>query len=157
MNKIKKHEGFTLIELLIAVTIIGVIAAVAIPNYQRYVSRANRVDATTELMRIAAEQEKFYLQNNSYATEPLLAPFISNVSGDITLLTQNDYYDIDVRGDAGAVTVAAYQAGFVVRATASNTGPQFLADPVCRTFQIDEAGQRTSLDDGGNDSTAECW
>ncbi len=150
-SKHAKSNGFTIVELLIAVTIIGVLAAIAIPNYQRYVSQANRVDATTELMRIAAEQEKYYLQNNTYATEALLAPFISGVSSAANLATQNDYYDIAITDNGG------YQSGFIVTATAKNDGPQFNSDPTCRNFRIDDAGQRTSTSSTNADSTAECW
>ena len=61
-----KHTGFTLIELMIVVAIIGVLAAIAYPSYQRYVINTKRTDAMTELQNIATQIESRKLINGSY-------------------------------------------------------------------------------------------
>jgi type IV pilus assembly protein PilE len=63
-----KKNGFTLVEMLIVIAIIGILTAIALPAYQRYVQRANRGSATGMLGDIAARQERFRFANNTYAS-----------------------------------------------------------------------------------------
>ncbi|TSA49361.1 MAG: prepilin-type N-terminal cleavage/methylation domain-containing protein [Nitrosomonadales bacterium] len=58
--------GFTLIELMIAVVIVGILAAVALPSYREYIKKGARAAAQTELLQMAAVQEKIYLNSNAY-------------------------------------------------------------------------------------------
>jgi len=63
--------GFTLVELLIAVAIVGILASVAIPGYQRYVERSLRADAQAGLNIAAGELERCYTRNYSYESCPI--------------------------------------------------------------------------------------
>ena len=60
------YHGFTLIELLIAVAIIGILAAIAIPMYSDYVTRSRRADGQAKLMQVAQDLERCYTQFSSY-------------------------------------------------------------------------------------------
>lgn len=60
-------RGFTLIEMMIVVAIIGVLAAIAYPSYQRYVIKTKRVDMMTEMQNIASEIESRKLAQGSYS------------------------------------------------------------------------------------------
>lgn len=67
-----KHisKGFTLIEVMIVVVIIGILASIAYPSYQEYVRRTNRAEGQAFLQDLAARQERYFSQNNSYTTDP---------------------------------------------------------------------------------------
>lgn len=62
----KRATGFTLIEMMIAIVIIGILAAIAIPNYQSYLRRATCEDAKATLVGAANVLERFRAQNNTY-------------------------------------------------------------------------------------------
>ncbi len=59
-------RGFTLIEALIVVTMLSILAAIAIPNYSRYVTRGQLVEATNALGEFRVRMEQFYQDNRSY-------------------------------------------------------------------------------------------
>ncbi len=65
----RHHRGVTLVELLIVIVIIAILGLIAVPSYRQYSMRAQRTEAKTALLRLAANQERFYLQNNTYTND----------------------------------------------------------------------------------------
>ena len=61
-----RNNGFSLIELMVAVVIVGILTAIALPSYRSYVVRGSRDAAQTELLDMASLQDKIYLNSNAY-------------------------------------------------------------------------------------------
>ncbi|MDP2792886.1 MAG: prepilin-type N-terminal cleavage/methylation domain-containing protein [Sulfurisoma sp.] len=59
-------RGFTLIELMIVVVIIGILAAIAIPNYNDYVRNAKMAEATATLLQYRTFMEQYYQDMRGY-------------------------------------------------------------------------------------------
>lgn len=135
-----RNSGFTLIEVMITLTILAILVAVGVPSYRQYSQRANRADAKMALAQMAANQEKFYLQNNTYATT--LAQL------GMTSRSKNGHYELTLN--------SASAIGFQLQAKA--TGNQ-TKDSDCTIFAIDETGLRYGgpgpVGVGSNDP--ECW
>jgi type IV pilus assembly protein PilE len=132
------QTGVTLIELIIVVVVVGILSAMAVPSYRQYVLRTHRTEAKSALLQLQQAQEKFYLQNNTYAANGALATAPPNGLG-LSATTENGWYTI-------AIT-AADANDFAATATAA--GDQ-VADTRCATFTLTGSGQRTA-------TNTDCW
>jgi type IV pilus assembly protein PilE len=131
-------RGFTLIELLVVVVIVTILATIAAPGYRQYLFRTNRTEAKRTLLNVAAAQERFYLQNNTYAG-PSALETAPPVGLGIRGTTEDGHYSIAIiTGDAN-----------VFSATATAQGGQ-AKDTRCASFSIDQAGTKTA-------TSADCW
>ena len=61
------NKGFTLIELMIVIAIIGVLAAIAYPSYERYIVKSKRADMMTELQNVASNLQSEKLAQGKYS------------------------------------------------------------------------------------------
>ena len=135
MRPLKKMQGITLMELMIVVVIVGILAAIAFPNYREFAARAKRTEARAALLQIATNQEKFYLQNSRFTDDLGALGLSSNI-------TDSGSYLITVAPSptltSNFTATATYQLG-------GKEGSQ------CETFSIDGRGAKTSGPD------TDCW
>jgi len=139
-------QGVTLIELVIVIVIVGILASIAIPTYSEYVLRTHRVEGKSALLKLAAAQEQYYLQNNTYATATKLTTAPPAGLG-IPATTENGWYTIAIADGANA-------AGYSATATAAGSQTR---DSKCTSFTINQLGQKTATKSGGGDATDDCW
>jgi type IV pilus assembly protein PilE len=134
----KSTNGFTLVELMIVVMIVGVLMAIALPSYKDYVLRSHRTDAHSSLVDIAARQERFAAQQNSYTDE-----IADNDGLNLGRTTSVEgYYDLTVDACGAGVP---FETCYLITATA--TGSQ-VADTGCTELTYDSVGAK---------GPADCW
>jgi len=66
LNKLRSKKGFTLIELLIVVAIIGILAAIAIPQFSSYRQKAYNSASISDLKNSKTALESYYADNQHY-------------------------------------------------------------------------------------------
>ncbi len=66
--RMRNKKGFTLIELMIVVAIIGILAAIAIPNFLKFQAKSKQSEAKTNLKGIYTAETAYYGENNTYNT-----------------------------------------------------------------------------------------
>ena len=137
----KSNGGFTLIELMIAVVIVAILASIAVPSYRNYVLRSHRVEATAALLKVAAAQEKFYLQNNTYTENVGDVAGLGFSTDDVTdnFPTENGWYKITVTdADNESFTLTAEAQGDQVN------------DSDCSEFTLESSGAKSATGES-------CW
>jgi type IV pilus assembly protein PilE len=137
-----RTSGFTLIELMIAVLIISVLVAIAIPSYIDKVRKSRRVEAKTALLDLQGREERFYNTQNVYSIAQ--ADLGYGAGGNVVNQpVGNGYYQVTV------TLLAGPPVGYQIQATA--VGDQ-IKDTHCQTFTLQSTGAQTSAPD-----TTSCW
>lgn len=100
----KKHVGFTLIELLVIVLIVGILAAVALPQYQKAVAKARGAEALSNIKAVAQAAEVYRMENGKWPEDfgvlAIALPWPPQEDGNKVLGTYYNYILTDGRMDA---------------------------------------------------------
>lgn len=135
------QRGFTLIELMIAVAIIAILASIAYPSYQRYVTDTWRTRAVACLGELAQGMERRYTEGFSYENDDQPLPSAECVSE----LDNANRYTLDFADNQPT------EQTFVIEAAPK--GPQ-APDAECGTLSLDQTGQSSI---SGTGTVAQCF
>jgi type IV pilus assembly protein PilE len=128
-----RSGGFTLLELLVVMTVIAILASVAIPTYQQSVMRSRRTDARVAMNALATRLERCLTQFGAYDADEC----------DIESPTDSPegFYQVSVVRDAAAYTLTAEPQG----AQADDTA--------CGTLSMTSTGLRAAT----GETPDRCW
>lgn len=133
------RRGFTLVEMAITLAIVAILAAVAYPSYNSYVTRSRRADAKQSLVELAQRLERYYTERGTYAGA--------------TLGGANGIYGDTSPGGFYKLAIATQTAdGFTISATPQGTQ----SGDACATFGYNQLGEQ-SVGASATLSAAKCW
>jgi type IV pilus assembly protein PilE len=134
-----RHRGFTLTELMIAVAIVGVLAAIAVPQYSSYIMRSRILDAFSKLSDYRTRMEQYFLDRRTYLDD----------SGGCGIAPAS------LAGAADSFQVACTATARSYIYTATGIGNKGMGPFV---YTIDETGTRVTVSlPAGWRRTADCW
>jgi len=139
----QQQRGFSLMELMVAVTIIGIIVAVALPSYNSHMLTTRRTTTTSCVVELAQFMERVYTTSMDYSKDN---------AGKATVLPASscrndlaDFYTLSLVATAQAFTLTATPIGAQTN------------DTSCGILTLNHAGARTAAGVGTAAKVRECW
>ena len=110
------QKGFTLIELMIVIAIIGILAAIAIPQFSAYRKRSYNASANADLRNAATAQEAYYVDWETYSSA------VSALTGTYGLYLSKSVSINSISGDTTSYYMSAYHSSGDVTYTVQGPG-----------------------------------
>jgi type IV pilus assembly protein PilE len=141
----RRSRGFTMIEMMIALVVVAVLAAIAYPNFRQSIINGRRADGATALTDLANRMERYYAQNNTFATATIAT---GTAATDVLAAAASGqgFYTLSITAQA--------QHTFTIRAT--RAGAQ-TADTKCGDFTLTSAGVKGLVNNATGFTVARCW
>lgn len=145
----KRVAGFTLLELLMVVTIMGILAAIAYPGYQQYITRSKRGLGKSTLVQVLDRQAQFFVDNKAFATDLTALGFgangfaIDKAGREVSTSSGERVYIVQLAAGASATAFTLEAVPQLSQAT---------KDSACGTLRVTSTGVK-SVSGTGTD----CW
>ena len=136
----QRTRGFTLIEVLITVTIVGILAAIALPSYDYVMTRSRIIEATTALGDMRSQMEKFFMDNRTYQSGGKCAI-------DAAMTTYNA-----VPSNKFALSCAGSATTYTITAAGAVGGPM-----VAFSYTVNELNVKTTGATKWGKTSGNCW
>lgn len=155
----ERMTGFTLIELMIAVVVVAILLAIAIPSYETYVQKSRRTDAKTALLDLAAREQRYFSVQNQFTSSFGDMGYAAAGSSPASVEVGSDYYQVTVSvpaaaPDPNAGNVAAPSFSLTATPVAGTTQAN---DTDCASFEVDSSGYQAAQNSASADNTSTCW
>lgn len=135
----RAQRGFTLIEVMVVVAIVGILAAIALPNYADYIKRGKIIEATSGLSDLRQRMEQHFLDNRQYLG------FCASANGLAAVQPNVKAFVLDCPNE----TVSTY------RLRATGDPAQGMSNSF--VYTIDNTGAKTSTGPAGWTGNPNCW
>jgi type IV pilus assembly protein PilE len=137
-------QGFSIIEILIVVSIVAILATIALPSYNDAMTKSRRTDGKVALMDLATRMERYYSEHHSYSDASIAPDGSSSTQVLNSNLSPEGWYQLQISAQS--------DSSYTISAVPQNA--QASSDLTCATFSYDNLGQEGI---SGSGSVSDCW
>lgn len=138
-------DGFTLIELMIVVAVVAILAAIALPAYQKQIMQSRRTSAKTALFDVTSREEKLYSVTNQYSSTLTDLGYTATTTLSVPS-SSAAYYSVQVNLTGTTTPGTNYTA--VAKPINSQSGD------ACGSYSVTDLGVESN---SGGSQTTGCW